>query len=100
MEIAHTKVKDPDRHLGLSHRSKNVRNSSDSRLESLMLSTGSGRVLSPANSKLLQNSATTIKLTRDQVNMATMVVCTKRSSTVVAVLPEPTRRREEGYVIT
>lgn len=100
METAHTKLKGPDRHLGLYHPCKNVMNSSDSRLESSMLSIGFGRVSSHVNSKLLQNSAAKTKPTRDQVNMATMEVSTKRSSTVVVVLPEQTRRRDEEYVIT
>lgn len=99
MERALTKVKDPDRYPGLYHRCKNVMNSSDSRLESWMLSTGSGRVLSHDNSRLLQNNAPKTKLTRDQVNTATMEVSIKKSLTVVVVLLEQTRRSEEEYVM-
>lgn len=99
MERALTKVKDPDRCPGLCHRCKNVMNSSDSKLESSMLSTGFGRVLSHDNSRLLQNSAPKTKLTRDQVNTATMEVSIKKSLTVVVVLLEQTRRSEEEYVM-
>lgn len=95
METVHTKVKDPDHHLGQYHRCKNARNFSDSRLEFSMLSTESGRVSSLVNSKLLQNSAVKIKPTRDQVNLVTTEASTKRSSTAVVVLLEQTRRKEE-----
>lgn len=99
MERALTKVKDPDRYPGRYHRCKNVMNSFDSRLVSSMLSTGFGRVLSHDNSRLLQNSAPKTRLTRDQVNTATIEVSIKKSLTVVVVLLEQTRRSEEEYVM-
>lgn len=98
MELAHIRLKDPDRPLGLYRRCKNVRNYLASRLEFSMQSTESGRASLRVNSKPLQNSAAKIKFTRDRVNSATTEASTKRSSTVVVVLLEQTRRREEGYV--
>ena len=63
-----------------------------------MLSTESGRVSLLVNSKPLQNNAVRIKLIRDRANLVTTEASTKRSLTVVVVLPEQTRRREEEYV--